>query len=66
MRSILPPDGGPVAVSSGSFYKAGWAGPGVLVMVEIMEGPVITLTPEQWEALVKRIRAARTELELRA
>lgn len=66
MKSILPPDGGPITVTSGTYYKAGWPSPGVLVMVEVIGGPVITLTPEQWDALVTRIRKATSLRELRA
>lgn len=66
MKAILPRNGGRIAVTSGTFLSTMERSPAVLVMVEIEGGPVITLTPEQWDELVNRIRRAPTLRELRA
>jgi hypothetical protein len=66
VKAILPPDGSPIAVTSGTYINRGDYTPGVLVMIEIAGGPVITLTPYQWSCLVDRIRGARTARELGA
>lgn len=66
MRPLLPPDGGPIAVTAGTFTQRGDYTPDVLVMIEIDGGPVITLTPHQWRSLVDRIRRAPSARELGA
>ena len=66
MRVILPPDGGPIAVTQVGVTAPKLGDPAILVLVEIAGGPFITLTSYQWNDLVRRIRAARTERELGA
>lgn len=66
MRSILPPDAGPVAVSAGAFNNGKGEWPAELVMIEVTGGPVITIEPYAWNDLVRRIRAARTAAEIGA
>ncbi len=66
MRVLLAPDGRGIAVTSGAFTPPSGAYPEILVMIEIVGGPTITLTPQQWSTLVNRIRGARTARELGA
>lgn len=58
MRSILPPDGGRVVVSQGTFTQRDVPGPVVLVMIEITGGPTFTIDPAVWTELVRKIRKA--------
>ena len=66
MKALLPPDGGPLTVYSGTFTDGLGQLPAHLVLIEVDGGPVLTLTPQQWNDLVRRIRAARTATDIGA
>lgn len=66
MKSILPYDGGPIAVISGTFHDGKGELPSKLVMIEITGGPILTVEPYVWNDLVRRIRAARSASDIGA